>query len=122
MNMNDMETRDEKTTTDENKTGETTIEFPKQHEPEPSNPNHATLDEMTFRFTQEANCVDGTSDDVEEIIVEAKSSLGIDNDGGAFYVLKTEQWAFDDVDELITMLRRVEAALDAVKPTSIHCK
>jgi len=112
--MNDgMEMTDEKTTTDEN----TTV-----NKPEPSNPNHATLDEMTFRFTQEANCVDGTSDDVEEIIVEAKSSLGIDNDGGAFYVLKTEQWAFNDVDELAAMLKRVERAIEATNPTSIHVK
>ena len=102
--------------------GETTIEFPKRQEPEPNNPNRATLDEMTFRFTQEANCVDGTSDDVEEIIVEAKSSLGIDNDGGAFYVLRTEQWAFDDVNELATMLRRVEVAVNATNPTSVHTK
>jgi hypothetical protein len=52
--------------------------------------------------------------------VEVKSSLGIDGDGGAFYVLRTEQWAFSDIDELVVMLKRVEAALDAVKPTSIH--
>ena len=122
VNTNDMETTDEKTTADENNTGETTIEFPKKHEPEQHNPNRATLEDMVFTFSQEANCVDGTDDDSEELIVEAKSSLGIDNDGGAFYVMRTEQWAFDDVDELITMLRRVEAALDAVKPTSIHCK
>jgi len=122
VNTNDMETTDEKTTADENKTGETTIEFPKQHQPEQHNPNRATLEDMVFTFSQEANCVDGTDDDSEELTVEAKSSLGIDRDGGAFYVLRTEQWAFDDVDELITMLRRVEAALDAVKPTSIHVK
>jgi hypothetical protein len=114
VNTNDMET------TDENKTGETTIEFPKQHQPEQHNPNRATLEDMVFKFSQEANCVDGTDDDSEELIVEAKSSLGIDRDGGAFYVLRTEQWAFDEIDELIVMLRRVEAALNATNPTSIH--
>jgi hypothetical protein len=46
--------------------------------------------------------------------------LGIDGDGGAFYVLRTEQWAFSDIDEFVTMMKRVEAALNAVKPTSIH--
>jgi len=107
-------------TTDENKTGETTIEFPKQHQPEQHNPNRATLEDMVFKFSQEANCVDGTDDDSEELIVEAKSSLGIDRDGGAFYVLRTEQWAFDEIDELIVMLRRVEAALNSTNPTSIH--
>jgi hypothetical protein len=120
----DVKTMDEKTTA----TGETTIEFPKQHKPEPNskheclpyNPNKPSLDTMVFKFEQEENCVDGG--DGETLIVEAKSSLGIDGDGGAFYVMRTEQWAFNDIDELITMLKRVEAALDAVKPTSIHVK
>ena len=104
----------------DNTTGETTIEFPTPHKPEPYNPNRAALDTITFKFEQDENCVDGG--DGETLIVEAKSSLGIDGDGGAFYVLRTEQWAFSDIDELIVMLKRVEAALDAVKPTSIHVK
>jgi hypothetical protein len=112
----DVETTDEKTTA----TGETTIEFPKQHKPEPNNPNKPSLDTMTFKFEQEENCVDGGEG--ETLIVEAKSSLGIDGDGGAFYVMRTEQWAFNDIDELVTMLRRVEAAVNATKPTSIHVK
>jgi hypothetical protein len=101
-----------------NTTGETTIEFPKQHQPEQYNPNKASLDTMTFRFEQEENCVDGGEG--ETLIVEAKSSLGIDGDGGAFYVLKTEQWAFSDIDEFVTMMKRVEAAIKATNPTSIH--
>jgi hypothetical protein len=104
----------------DNTTGETTITFPKQHKPEPSNPNKPSLDTMTFKFEQDENCVDGGEG--ETLTVEAKSSLGIDGDGGAFYVLKTEQWAINDIDDLIVMLKRVEAALDAVKPTSIHVK
>ena len=75
---------------------------------------------MTFKFEQESNCVDGGEG--ETLIVEAKSSLGIDGDGGAFYVLKTDQWAISDIDDLIVMLRRVEAAVNATKPTSIHVK
>jgi hypothetical protein len=111
---------DVKTTTDENKTGETTIEFPKQHQPEQYNPNIAQLDTIDFKFYQEANCVDGGEG--EHLTVEAKSSLGIDGDGGAFYVLRTEQWAISEIDDLIVMLKRVEAALNATKPTSIHVK
>jgi hypothetical protein len=75
---------------------------------------------MTFRFYQEANCVDGADDDIEKLIVEAKSSLGIDGDGGAFYVLKTEQWAINGKDEMDEILKRVEAAVAATNPTSIH--
>jgi hypothetical protein len=99
-------------------TGETTIQFPKAYQPEQYNPNKPSLDTMTFKFEQESNCVD--CGEGETLIVEVKSSLGIDGDGGAFYVLRTEQWAFSDIDELVVMLKRVEAALDAVKPTSIH--
>ena len=107
----------------DNTTGETTIEFPKQHVPEQYNPNKPSLDTMTFKFEQEENCVDGScGGEGETLIVEAKSSLGIDGDGGAFYVLRTEQWAFSDIDEFVTMMKRVEAALNAVKPTSIHVK
>jgi hypothetical protein len=109
------------TVTDENNTtGETTIEFPTPHQPERYNPNKPSLDTMTFKFEQDENCVDGGEG--ETLTVEAKSSLGIDGDGGAFYVLRTEQWAINDIDDLIVMLKRVEAALDAVKPTSIHVK
>ena len=104
----------------ESKTGETTIEFPKQHQPEPYNPNRASLDNIKFEFIQDENCVDGGEG--ETLIVEAKSSLGIDGDGGAFYVLRTKQWAFSNVDEFITMMKRVEAAVNATNPTSIHVK
>jgi hypothetical protein len=101
-------------------TGETTIQFPNPYQPEQYNPNKPSLDTMTFKFEQESNCVDGGEG--ETLIVEAKSSLGIDSDGGAFYVLKTEQWAISDIDEMLVMLKRVKAALDATKPTSIHVK
>ena len=84
----------------------------------PYNPNNPSLDTMTFKFEQDSNCVDGGEG--ETLIVEAKSSLGIDGDGGAFYVLKTEQWAFSDIDEMVVMLKRVEAAIKATNPTSIH--
>jgi hypothetical protein len=111
-------TMDEKATA----TGETTIEFPKPNKPEPYNPNRAQLDTIEFRFYQEANCVDGAEDDSEELIIEAKSSLGIDGDGGAFYVLKTKQFAINDANEMYEILKRVEAAVAATNPTSIHTK
>ena len=98
--------------------GETTIEFPKQHKPEPYNPNRGQLDTMSFKFYQDENCVDGGEG--EELIVEAKSSLGIDGDGGAFYVLKTNQWAISDINELSELMKRVERAVMATNPTSVH--
>jgi hypothetical protein len=78
-----------------------------------SNPR-AELDTVTFTFTQETNCVDGPSHDIETLVVEAKSSLGIDGDGGAFYVLRTQQWAVDGVDEISAIIKRCEKAIEAV--------
>ena len=74
----------------------------------------AELDTVTFTFTQETNCVDGPSNDIETLTVEAKSSLGIDGDGGAFYVLRTQQWAVDGADEISELIKRCEKAIGAM--------
>ena len=72
------------------------------------------LDTVTFTFTQETNCVDGPSNDIETLTIEAKSSLGIDGDGGAFYVLRTEQWAVNNSNEISELIKRCERAIDAI--------
>jgi hypothetical protein len=69
------------------------------------------IESMTFEFSQESNCIDGG--DLEILTVEAKSSGGIHEDGGAFYVLKTEQWAIDGVEDMEKLLSRVDAAVKA---------
>jgi hypothetical protein len=74
----------------------------------------AELDTVTFTFTQEANCVDGTSHDLEVLTVEAKSSMGIDRDEGAFYVLKTEQWSIDVAGEINDIIKKCERAIDVI--------
>lgn len=76
--------------------------------------NYASLDTVMFKFIQDANCVDGPSEEIEELIVEAKSSLGIDADGGAFFVLKTKQWAIDDANEMFNLLKRCENSINAI--------
>ena len=75
---------------------------------------HTLLDTVTFTFTQEANCVDGPSDGIETLTIEAKSSLGVDGGGGAFFVLKTEQWAVDNSNEISKLIKRCERAIDEV--------
>jgi len=76
--------------------------------------SRAELETVTFTFTQETNCVDGPSNDIETLTVEAKSSLGIDGDGGAFYVLRTQQWAVDDSNEISELIKRCEKAIGAI--------
>jgi hypothetical protein len=74
----------------------------------------ADLETVTFTFIQETNCVDGPSDDIETLTIEAKSSLGIDNDEGAFYVLRTDQWSINDANEIYETIKRCEKAIDAM--------
>ena len=62
------------------------------------------LEKVVFEFSQEGNCVDG---DIETIEIRCDSSLGIDNDGGCFYVLKTEAWTIESVQELQNLLDRI---------------
>lgn len=67
------------------------------------------LSSATFEFNQEGNCVDGG---VEELTIRCEASLGIDNDDGCFYVLKTEQWAFDDLSALQEMIDRISKVIN----------
>ena len=85
-------------------------------------PDKAHLETVVFEFTQDANCVDGGSDDMETLVVEAKSSLGLDRDGGAFYVLRTEQWSIDGGEEIEELMVRVTNAIGAIELTSSHGK
>lgn len=66
------------------------------------------LTSASFTFYQEGNCIDGGD---EELEIRCESSLGIDNDKDCFYVLKTEQWAFDSLDELKQLIDRVNKSI-----------
>lgn len=69
------------------------------------------LEKASFEFSQEGNCL-SHSDFVEILTIECESSLGIDNDEGCFYVLKTETgWSIDSLDELQKLLDRVNKTI-----------
>jgi hypothetical protein len=72
------------------------------------NQEKARLSSASFTFTQEGNCVDGG---IEELVIRCDSSLGIDNDGGCFYILSTEQWAVESTDELKELFDRISSIL-----------
>jgi len=70
-----------------------------------------TLENCSFTFVQEGNC-NGTTDKYEELTIECESSLGIDNDGGCYYVLKTETgWSIDNVNDLQELLDRINRVI-----------
>jgi hypothetical protein len=64
------------------------------------------LEEATFRFSQDANCL-SDRDDYEFLEIEARSSLGIDRDGDCFFILKTNKWSVDSVEDLEKLFDRI---------------
>jgi hypothetical protein len=67
--------------------------------------NKPMLEEVTFKFSQDGNCVDGGEEVLE---IRCDSSLGIDRDGSCFFILKTEQWAVDSADDLQELFDRIK--------------
>ena len=67
------------------------------------------LESTTFNFSQEGNCIDES--DIETLEIRCESSLGIDRDEGYFYVLKTEQWSIDGVEELQKLFDRIKKSI-----------
>jgi hypothetical protein len=64
-----------------------------------------------FTFDQEGNCND-TTDEIETLTIECESSLGIDNDEGCFYVLRTIGWSIDNVNDLQELFDRINKAIN----------
>lgn len=68
------------------------------------------LESASFEFSQEGNCVD--KEDYETITIECKSDLGIDYTEGCFYVIRTEQWSLDSIDDLQKLFERIYKAIN----------
>ena len=73
------------------------------------------LDKVTFEFTQDEHCMSNDMDGVELLTIECTSDLGITNTEGAYFVLKTEQWAINDIDELKLLFDKIEQAINIIK-------
>jgi hypothetical protein len=69
------------------------------------------LEEATFRFSQDPNCLD-EQDEYEFLEIEAKSSLGIDRDGDCFFILKTKGWSIDSVEDLEKLFNRIKKVIN----------
>jgi len=70
--------------------------------------NKPLLENATFNFSQEGNCVDGGDEFLE---IRCESSLGIDRDEGCFFILKTEQWAVESVEDLQVLFDRIKKVI-----------
>jgi len=73
------------------------------------------LDKVTFEFTQDEHCMSSDMGGVETLTIECMSDMGISDTEGAFYVLKTEQWAINGPEELAALLDKVKQAIDIVR-------
>jgi hypothetical protein len=73
--------------------------------------NKPKLENAKFTFSQESNCIDGG--DMEEITIRCESDIGIDRDGGCFYVIETKRWAIDSVDDLKELFDRISKVIQA---------
>jgi hypothetical protein len=75
----------------------------------------AKLDETTFHFSQEGNCMK-KADEYEYLEIKCLADLGIDNsEGKCFYELKTEGWSIDSLDELQELFDRIQKSLSPEK-------
>lgn len=70
--------------------------------------NKPILENASFTFSQDGNCIDG-GDEILEIRYE--SSLGLDRGKEGFFVLKTEQWAVDSADDLQELFNRIKKVI-----------
>lgn len=61
------------------------------------------LNRASFHFTQEGN-TEGTTNEFEEITIDYE----IIADEGGFFVLRTEGWSIDNVEELSELLDRIK--------------
>ena len=69
------------------------------------------LEKCVFEFSQEGN-TNGTTSEYEDLTISCESSLGIDHEGGCFYVLKSESgWSIDSVNELQELFDRIKKVI-----------
>lgn len=68
------------------------------------------LEEATFKFSQDGNCL--SDEEYELLEIEAKSSLGIDRDRECFFILKTDAWSVDGVEDLEILFNRIKKVIE----------
>ena len=69
------------------------------------------LDNASFSFSQEGNC-NGTTSEYEDITIDFESSLGVDRDNDGYFVLRTEGWSIDGVEDLEELFNRIRKILN----------
>jgi hypothetical protein len=68
--------------------------------------------EFQMTFTQDSDCCDS-----KEQYLTIKTQNG---GGGDFYVIETERWAFDNIPELINILKRFQTKHSLIKSKELE--
>ena len=69
--------------------------------------------EFQMTFTQEADCCDRGDGQFLRIKTE-------NGGGGDFFVIETKRWAFDNIPELITILKRFQTKHQLIKSKELE--
>lgn len=69
----------------------------------------AKLETWTKNYSQDGDC---WSSEPQDIIIEQQ-----DGGGGAYWIITTERWAFNSIDEVVALLR--EAGVRQAPPTEV---
>ena len=70
------------------------------------------LYEATFNFVQPAHYLSDSPQKIERLEVKALSGLGIDQDNGCYFTIKTDEWAFDSAEELEQIFKRIKKVIN----------
>jgi len=68
------------------------------------------LEKMSFEFSQEANCLSETNM-AEFLQIQCLSDIGIDRNEGCFYILKTDGWSINSVEDLQQLFDRISVVI-----------
>lgn len=71
------------------------------------------LESAVFNFNQEPN--EQSSEIIELLEITFQSSLGIDNDEGGYFVLKTNSWSVESAQELQKLFDRIVKIMNDAK-------
>jgi len=67
--------------------------------------NKPKIENIRITFSQEPDCCDNGEIQELEIYTE-------DGGGGVYYVIETERWAFDSIEELTALINKVKLRLE----------
>jgi hypothetical protein len=78
--------------------------------------NKPKLSKVTFEFDQEEHCMSNKMGGVETLEIEVTSDLPITEKDGFFFVIKSEQWAINDAQELNQLMDKVKQSVNLLIP------